>query len=233
MPVAVQVKLLRVLQERRVQPVGGRDVPVDVRLISATNVDLDAAVAHGRFREDLLYRLNTVVIDLPPLRQRDGDVRLLVDYFNRRAAAEYHADAPHYPSESLDLLESLAWPGNVRQLENFVRRAVISCNGAKVSPDYIASVLKLGASSRPHASLEAFIQPRLEVESGPEEGSRHAEIMATFEAELLRLAYDRTGRNKSHTAQLLGIGRHTLRRKLRQYGIETPSVGANGAQVDS
>ena len=221
-PMPLQVKMLRVLQEKCIQRVGGsEELRVDVRIIAATNVDLEAAVAEGDYREDLFYRLNTVTIDLPPLRERHGDVRLLVDHFNKRAASDYKVEPAVIREASMQLLERQRWPGNVRQLENFMRRAVLACQGYAITEDYITKALKLNGEKHPTSTetVRAFLSKTLRA-GRADHRSLYTTVMEAFEAELLRHVYNERGENKSHTASELGIARHTLRRKLQKYGIE-------------
>ncbi|MEM7307383.1 MAG: sigma-54 dependent transcriptional regulator [Planctomycetota bacterium] len=142
MPLEMQSKLLRVLEVREVRPVGGsKTVPVDVRVVAATHRDLAGMVAEQRFRQDLYYRLNVVKIDLPPLREREGDVALLVRHFLVRVADELGVSGPELTPDALELLEAAPWPGNVRELENEIRRA-LTLSGGRIDADCLSPGLR-------------------------------------------------------------------------------------------
>src|SRR5882757_7143588 len=150
LPALLQVKLLRFLQEQCIERVGGRQpIPVDTRVVAATNVDLKKAITEARFREDLFYRLAVVVINLPPLRERENDIRLLAQEFLRRAATKIGKSGLTFDHEAFRALNDHGWPGNVRELDNRVKRAVIMADGKRLTPED----LELGGvSERPHAS---------------------------------------------------------------------------------
>lgn len=226
MPVAVQVKLLRVLQEQVVQPLGStEDVAVNVRIIAATNRDLEQRIAAGEFRSDLFFRLNTVTIRLPDLAERKEDIADLVAYFASSASAEFGVGAPEFSKASLKLLKNSAWPGNVRQLENVVRRSVLAATGKTVEPKDIEGLISESAlvpEEKPEdgASLANLVERLLdEVEAG-DSSAAHATLIAEAEQELIEQAIDRAGGNQSRAAEWLGLSRVTLRQKLRKYEIE-------------
>ena len=193
-----QVKLLRVLQERAVVRVGGtQDVKVDVRLVAATNRDLEAEVAAGRFRADLYYRLNVVRIRLPPLRERRDDIVPLLAHFLAQFAARYRRPAVELPPDLLQALAGYAWPGNVRELENVAERLVV------VGPDRVrADEFRAANTELPEGDVDlvAWLE-------------RHEEA-------LLRRALGRAAGNKASAARSLGISREALRYKLAKYGLE-------------
>jgi two-component system NtrC family response regulator len=185
----LQVKLLRFLQEQRIERVGGREeISVDARVIAATNADLNQAMREGRFREDLYYRLGVVVISLPPLRERDGDIQLLASALLQRYAAEYDKKISGFTPQALRAIERHRWPGNVRELENRIRRAVIMGDVPKLS----ASDLEL---SSPH---EKYV------------GLGLKEAREVLERELIQRALVSSGGNVSRAAEELGISRPTL-----------------------
>jgi two-component system response regulator HydG len=210
MPIAMQVKLLRVLQEREVTRVGGEGViPVDVRLVVATNKHIPDLIREGGFREDLYYRLNVVNLDLPPLRERRGDIPLLAQHFlahfSRRNAKEIRGFSP----QAMAVLGRYHWPGNVRELMNAVERAVVlarelyldAADFAFLSPDTGADV---GAAQSDAADA-------LELPAGlPLESVEREAILKTLQA---------VGGNKSEAARQLGITRKTLASKLKKYGV--------------
>ena len=201
MPASLQVKLLRALQEREVLPVGGRaPVAFDARVVAATNRDLEAEVAAGRFREDLFYRLNVIPVRVPPLRERSGDVPLLARHFAARFAREMGLDEYRISPEAVAALGSYRWPGNVRELTNAVERAVALSDGT-VRVEHLPE--------RVRAAAGATNDPEGAVPTLDEVERRH--ILGVLE---------RTDGNKARAAELLGIDLSTLYRKLRRYETE-------------
>ena len=197
-PLHMQVKLLRFLQDQIIERIGGRKpVQVDVRIVCATNQDLDRLMAEGRFREDLYYRLNEVTVRVPPLRERLGDVVVLASCFLRRFASEYGRPVRGFASAALAAIKDHPWPGNVRELENRVKRAVVMADGPFLS----AADLGLSASGEEPQSL----------------GIRAARARA--EREVLQLALAQAGSNLSKAAKLLGISRPTLYDLMQQHQI--------------
>ncbi|ABC84004.1 sigma-54-dependent transcriptional regulator [Anaeromyxobacter dehalogenans] len=205
-PPSVQVKLLRVLQERCFERVGGEEtVEVDVRVISATNRDLTRMVAEGRFREDLYYRLNVVPIQLPPLRERPGDVDELARAFLERLAPRIGRPVTSFAPEALELLRRHPWPGNVRELENVVEQALVFADGAAVRPEDLPEGIR-------HAPAPAG----LPVPSGDRSLT---DILEDLEQQLILAAYEKAKGVKAETARLLGIKPSALYYKLEKYGI--------------
>lgn len=204
MPMEMQPKLLRVLQERTVRPIGAaREIPVDVRIVAATNRDLEAEVERGAFREDLFYRLNVVQINVPPLRARGNDILLLATHFVRVMAERMNREVKGLTSEAAHLLLNYDWPGNVRQLQNCMERAVTLTQTDHVTP--------LDLPER----IRGFRPP---VRSGtPEPHPEHIlpleEVERRYIEQVLALSSD----NKSQAARLLGLDRRTLYRKLERY----------------
>jgi two-component system response regulator HydG len=208
-PPAVQVKLLRVLQERQFERVGGEEtVDVDVRVVSATNRDLEALVRAGRFREDLFYRLNVVPITLPPLRDRPGDVEELARFFVSRLGSRVGRKVKGIAPEALELLRRHRWPGNVRELENVIEQALVFADGELVRPQDL-----------PEGLRKAPPAPALPVPSGDRSLT---EILEDLEKELILAAYERARHVKAETARLLGIKPSALYYKLEKYGIVKP-----------
>lgn len=198
---AVQVKLLRVLQEREFERVGGEEtVQVDVRLITATNRNLEQEVAEGRFREDLFYRLNVVNLHLPPLRERAGDVTLLAQHFLRDFSARYEKEVKGFSAKSLKLLESYNWPGNVRELMNTVEKCVVLSSAEVIEADMLPDSIR---------NFTGTGEVKLEVGT----------TLAGAEKRLILSTLDAVGWNKSEAARVLGIGRKTLLRKLDEWGV--------------
>jgi DNA-binding NtrC family response regulator len=214
MSAVMQVKLLRVLQERKFRRVGGlEELTADIRVIAATNQDLEKAVAEGRFREDLFYRINVIPIVLPPLRDRREDIPVLAQHFLRIYAAKNNRRLDGFSEEALDCLEAYAWPGNVRELENVVERAVVLARGARVEaaelPDSVVdrSVMIVrgdeATSAEAAAPGEGFFKIKL--------GTPLAEVEARVLEETLRM----TKGNKTLAARILGIDTTTVFRKLK------------------
>ena len=199
-----QAKILRVLQEREFEPVGGtRTVQVDTRIISATNRNLENEIAAGRFREDLYYRLNVVIIKVPPLRNRSADIPLLADYFLKRYAEKNHRSLNGFGPRSMDLLLRHAWPGNVRELENVIERAVIMARGDMVDPEHFPNTL----------------QDQDADESRREPVLASGRSLKEVEKEMILKTLEDMGGNRTRTAETLGISRRTLQLKLKDYGI--------------
>ena len=208
----LQVKLLRVVQERVFERVGEHHTrSVDVRLIAATNRHLPEEVAAGRFREDLYYRLNVVNLALPPLRQRPGDIPLLARSFLARLAADHGRDVQRFSPEALAALTRHSWPGNVRQLENAVERAVLLARG----PVVLVEDLGLdGAAAGHFGSDDANLGAGPELPLGPLK-----ESLEGPERRLIERALEANGGNRKQTAAMLGINRTTLFNKMRKYGL--------------
>lgn len=201
---AIQVKLLRALQEREVIPVGATvAVPVDVRIVAATNRDLEEEIRKGAFRSDLYYRLNVIALHLPPLRDRREDIPLLAKYFLAREAGK-HPDAPEptLSDESLAALSLYDWPGNVRELENALERAVVVAGGVEIEPSHL-----------PDRVVEAPT-PRLVEDTAPPNPA-----LEVIERAYIEWVLRAEGGNKSRAAEVLGIDPSTLYRKLNRYGL--------------
>jgi DNA-binding NtrC family response regulator len=240
----MQVKLLRALQEGEVDPVGGkRPVKVDVRIISATNRDLAERARDGQFREDLYYRLNVFPIFVPPLRQRREDVPFLARHFIARFAAEESKPVAGLTPEASELIEKFEWPGNVRQLENTIFRAVVLCDGTTLDVcDFPQIAAAMGVDAlvrRPVASAEAPLRmhqmsarapaPVLEVSPyamSATDAAGHMRKLEDMESEIIRLAISRYDGHMSEVARRLGIGRSTLYRKLKDFGLEPADTEA-------
>ncbi len=202
---ATQVRLLRVLQEQTFERVGGSEtLRVDVRVIAATHKNLESAIADGKFREDLFYRLNVVAVDIPPLRERRDDIQILLDHFLRRFAGEYKRKCLTFSKEAWEQLVRYDYPGNVRELENIVQRSVILSRGE------IIAVEDLPASLR-----TVMKEPTREIGTGNlEEQVEKLEQQIIFDA--LRTA----GNNQSKAAEQIGISERTLRYKLKKWGVK-------------
>jgi nitrogen regulation protein NR(I) len=216
-----QAKLLRVLQEKTISRVGGReDIQVDVRVIAATHVDLEGALAAKRFREDLFYRLNVVTLTLPPLRERPEDIPLLVQYFLRRHGEALQIPQPTLQSDALDYLEKQPWPGNVRQLENVLRKALISARGYPVGIDDLEKNLRPtpGVAST-SGSWEKFVTDTVDAASRGKVENALKVLQNKMEEEALRHAIALAEGNQAKAARWLGISLPTMREKLRNYAL--------------
>jgi two-component system nitrogen regulation response regulator GlnG len=216
MPIELQAKLLRVLQEREVDRVGGnRPLPVDVRIVAATNADLSRSVEEGRFRRDLYYRLAVVPIRLPPLREREGDVVLLARHYVAKYGQQLKGRAVTLAREAEPLLASHPWPGNVRELQNVIQRALLKLNGHRVGPTDLSGLLPAVAAAE--RGLSAVVESVLDA-AEPEQG-RYRAALEALEAPLLAAALARTNGNQLRAAELLGMNRNTLRERIRALGI--------------
>jgi two-component system nitrogen regulation response regulator GlnG len=224
MPVELQTKLLRALQERTIERVGGHEgIRVDVRVIAATNRDLETAMREGSFREDLYYRLNVVTLNLPPLRERRRDVPLLVEHFLAKHAEEL-GDRGVAP-DSLDRLVGHDWPGNVRELENVIQRAMVLAQNGVILPEHLPiGPVSAAASVAVDATLEEIIERKLlECVRGLRErpnANLYDLVIGLVEKPLLRAVLRETSGNQVRAAQILGINLNTLRKKLTEHGIE-------------
>lgn len=192
---AMQVKLLRVLQDKQVCMVGARKTQkVDIRIVASSNKDLQSLVHKELFREDLFFRLNVVSITVPPLRNRQNDIPLLVSHFGAKFARELGKPEPVFPAETMEIFMNYAWPGNVRELENLVQRMVIMAEGETVTIPDLPSVMRFSALSGPVPFRS----------------------LAEEEAGYIRMVLASVGGNKSRAAEILGIDRKTLREKIKQ-----------------
>jgi two-component system, NtrC family, nitrogen regulation response regulator GlnG len=228
MPPELQTKLLRALQERTIERVGGHEsIRIDVRVLAATNRDLETMMREGRFREDLFYRLNVVALTLPPLRERRRDIPLLVDHFLAKYATELgeRGVAP----EALDRLVGHEWPGNVRELENVVQRAMVMATSGVVLPEHLPiGPVSAAASVAIDATLEEIIERKLlECVRGLREhtsANLYDLMIGLVEKPLLRAVLRETSGNQVHAAHILGINRNTLRKKLTAHGIDPDTL---------
>ena len=209
MPLQLQTKLLRVLQERCVRKVGGlEDIPVDVRVVAATNRDLRAEVAAGRFRQDLYYRLRVVPVQVPPLRERPEDVPALADFLLKRLRTELDRPELEFGASAREAMLAYDWPGNVRELANAVERSVITAQGDAIEAEDLV--------------LDEVLPPPPSDDDGPTlppgtavfpPGNRN---LAEIEIEVVRAALEESGGQKSRAAEMLGINRTTLYNKIKE-----------------
>lgn len=201
MPPSLQIKLLRVLQEREVIPVGATEaIPVDVRIVAATNRELEEEIRRGSFRSDLFYRLNVIALDLPPLRERRDDLLLLVEWFLQGMATQSGTEPKALSSEALDAVMVYDWPGNVRELENALEHSVVLTRGNLIEPQHLPERITR-RRKEPLVADRSYKNPALDV-------IERAYIMWVLQAE---------GGNKTRAAEVLGIDPSTLYRKLSRY----------------
>jgi two-component system nitrogen regulation response regulator GlnG len=233
MSALTQSKLLRVLQEQTFERLGGNEmIRADVRVLAATNTNLEAAVAAGRFRLDLYYRLSVFTIHLPPLRSRGDDLNLLVGHYLPRFNRELGKDVQSVAPEALELLRRYPWPGNVRELQSVLKQALLQAAGPVLLPDFLPANVTGApppadgdeATATHEPSVEAFIEARLQ------EGSQqlYAEALEQLERLLLTRVLRQTGGNQLQAAKILGITRGSLRTKIRDLGIRIDRTVSGG-----
>jgi DNA-binding NtrC family response regulator len=229
-----QSKLLRVLQEQTFERLGGNEtIRADVRVLAATNTDLQAAVAAGRFRLDLFYRLSIFTIHLPPLRERGDDLPLLLSHYLCRFNRELGKDVQSVSPEALQLLRRYSWPGNVRELQSVLKQSLLQATGPVLLPDFLPASVKTASPLSPdrgteeamrEGGLEAFIEARLQ--AGTQE--LYAETLERLERLLVTRVLRHTGGNQLRAAKILGITRGSLRTKIRDLGIRIDRTVSGG-----
>ncbi len=236
MPPGLQAKMLRVLQEQRFERVGGTEtVQTRVRILAATNQDLERLVEEGRFRKDLYYRLKVVTVRVPPLRDRPGDVAELAHYFLFRFDRELGLDLRGFAPETLELLEGYAWPGNVRELQSAVKQSMLHASGHIVLPEFLPEDLRRGrpaaspAAPRPGFDLEGLVDALL----ARGEGELHRQVVEAVERVLLARVLRHTHGHQAQASEVLGLNRTTLRHKLRALGLTVDRVVADEQAPDA
>ncbi|MEZ4528934.1 MAG: sigma-54 dependent transcriptional regulator [Desulfobacterales bacterium] len=223
MPMSLQAKILRLIQEKSIERLGGREpIPTDVRIIAATNRNLETAISEGRFREDLYYRLKVVTIWMPPLRERMTDIPLLADYFLARFTAEENLGNPGITKAARDRLAAYDWPGNVRELSNVIRKVLIFNRGAPILPEEIVQALSEKGQRKeedrnPDEALLQFIRRELTAGYGE---NLFDSCMDRFAGLLIKEALGISSGNRSRAAKLLGLSRPTLHSKIEKYDIK-------------
>lgn len=227
MPLDLQAKILRVLQEKEVTRTGGnQSISIDTRIVAATNQDLEERVREKAFREDLFYRLNVVPIHLVALRERKEDIPLLVEYFLKKTCSEMELPQKQCTPDALALLSSYNWPGNVRELENTIKRAVILSSDPLLTIDDFSGLKSHIASPArsEELSLEALVEMKLRSSLGNlekmETGDLYSFILEQMERPLIRFVLEKTRGNQVKAAEILGINRNTLRKKIQELDIE-------------
>ena len=225
MPLGLQAKLLRVLQEREFTRVGGRDaIRADVRIIAASNQDIETAVRAGRFREDLFFRLNVVRIVVPPLRDRRGDIPELIEFFIDKVNRDLGTAIVGVSNEARDLLLRHSWPGNVRELENALLRAAVLARGRTLVGEDFALAGQPRQTTGEVLPLEEAVRRRLaellQANAAAAPSDLHALLINAVERPLIEVVLERAGGNQVKAAEMLGINRNTLRKKITELGIE-------------
>ncbi|MGH9898138.1 MAG: sigma 54-interacting transcriptional regulator, partial [Pyrinomonadaceae bacterium] len=206
--ISMQAKLLRALQEREIQRVGGtKPIKIDVRVIAATNRDLRAMVSEGKFRDDLYYRINVLSIDVPALRERQGDILPLIDFFLEKHAHNASQPVRNLTSEARKLMLNYSWPGNIRQLESAIERAILLCEDDQIKPEDLPIELR----QEPNGPTDNIFQL-------PPEGISFEEM----ERDLIMQALNRSDFNITKAAKLLGLTFRTLQYRLEKFGIKKP-----------
>ncbi len=240
MPTALQAKLLRMLQENEIERLGSsQSIKVDVRILAATNKDLEKAVEAGTFRKDLYWRLNVISLNLPPLMDRSEDIPELVDYFLKRFAAEYDRSVCYMAEAAMNKILAYSWPGNVRELENCIRRAVLLSSGDVVAEGNLMipqAAPPCPASAERHEQLINGLKSKLE-EIIPEilrlsVQDAHANIIEMVEDTLITKALEECDNNQVQAAKMLGISRNTLRHRLKKQSDKQPPEAEEETKTD-
>jgi nitrogen regulation protein NR(I) len=230
-----QVKLMRVLQEKNLQRLGGKEtIPADVRVIAATHRDLEAAIKQNQFREDLFYRISVMVLNLPPLRERKEDIPDLARFFLQKYAVEFGTENPSIHPDATEFLQAQHWPGNVRELENVTRKTLLLAQSYTISAEHVRAALaraNLPVSSA-EKSLQAFADQLIAAAQRGELTDAYARLHETAERVLISRAIDLAQGNQAKAARWLGVSRMTIREKLIQFGLhpnhEHPSQATPG-----
>ncbi|NOX53742.1 MAG: sigma-54-dependent Fis family transcriptional regulator [Planctomycetes bacterium] len=227
MPPLLQAKLLRFLQEQEFQRVGGNEtLKADVRVLAATNRNLEQMVEDGLFRKDLYYRLSVYTITLPPLRERADDINLLVEHMVKRFSRELKTKATLVPADTMNLLRAYSWPGNVRELESVLKQALLTSSGHVLLPEFLPEQLRgQWAAQETFPDLKAFLMDR--IRRGCTD--LYALTIAAVDRQIISTVLEHTRGNKLQSARLLGITRTTLRKKMRALGLE---AGGTTAEQD-
>lgn len=235
MPLELQTKLLRVLQEKEITRTGGNQpIPINVRIVAATNKILEKCVAEKSFREDLYYRLNVLPLELPPLRDRNEDIPLLVDFFIQKSNNEFSSEISHCSNKAMKALVNHHWPGNIRELENTIQRACLLSQGNTLRTSDFPQLMQKERVEREkseESSLEALIENKLRSSLAQRDiveiNDLYEMVLHQMERPLIKIILDKTRGNQVRAAEVLGINRNTLRKKIQLLGIKT---GKNGAE---
>ena len=219
-PISIQIKLLRTLQEKEIRPLGAtKTISVDARVIASTNQNLEDKIADGSFREDLYFRLNVVTIKVPPLRERREDIPLLAMHFLNKYCIQYNKKDLHFAPETIEYLASRSWKGNVRELENTIKRAVVLATSSTIKPSDISGI----GARNPYINTNNLMEELL---SKPYNIAKSS-ILEDFSTKYLINALKKTGGNVSRAAQLSGLERQSFQRLLRRYNISAEEYRNN------
>lgn len=231
MPLDLQTKLLRVLQEKEITRTGGNQpIPIDVRIVAATNKVLEKCVAEKSFREDLYYRLNVLPLELPPLRERTEDIPLLVEFFIQKANSEFNSEISHCSDKGMELLVNHRWTGNIRELENTIQRACLLSQGNTLrASDFPQLEATENQSTQGDCALESLIETKLRASLAQRDiveiNDLYEMVLHQMERPLIQIILDKTRGNQVRAAEVLGINRNTLRKKIQLLGITTARNG--------
>ncbi len=225
MPLNLQAKLLRAIQEKEIEPVGSnKPVKIDVRIIAATNKNLKSMVKNAKFREDLYYRLNVIEITLPPLRERKSDIPILADFFIKKFSQELNMPEKQLSGDALSLLQSYNFPGNIRELENAIRRCMVMSPSAVLNSDDFIEILNNGENSLKDKKTENIIKRKIknyiEKVKDTEINDVYKSIMGLTEKIIIEEILNLYNFNQLKVSKLLGINRNTLRKKINEYKID-------------
>ncbi len=223
MPMNIQAKILRLLQEKSIERLGGEEtIPVDVRIIAATNKNLEQAIEEGKFREDLYFRLKVVMIELPPLRDRKEDIDALISFYLHKFSIELKMDNPSVQADALALLNRYEWPGNIRELSNVIQKALIFNRGAPISTSDLEQLIEKKDNTRLTQETEVnsirdWVRQSL---ANPAGKTTFDEFMDTVSGIVISEALKSTNGNRTQAAKLLGLSRPTLHAKIEKYNIK-------------
>jgi two-component system nitrogen regulation response regulator GlnG len=234
MPATLQAKLLRILQEQRFERIGGHEtIETQVRILAATNQNLPDLIAQGRFRKDLYYRLNGVTIQVPPLRERVGDVAELANHFLFRFDRELNLELRGIAPEVLEIFEKFDWPGNVRELQGVLKQAMLNSSGHLIQPEFLPEHLLSGPKETPNRTdvSDSFdVRAHVEELLHSNADGLHDKVLSAVEKILLPMVLNHVGGNQLRASELLGVNRSTLRHRMRTLGI---SIDRNASQKDA
>ena len=221
MPASTQAKMLRVLEDKSFERLGGNTtIKVNVRLVTATNKNLESLIKEGKFREDLYYRLNAITITIPPLHERREDIPEIAQYFLLKYSKELGKEMTKIAPEALNILENNEWPGNVRELENVIKKAVVVCHGKYLLPEYIAvSEVLSGGSGKLEGELRNVLAKIIEAKSSLSGHTLYEDVIQDIEKQLIITTLKKTKGNQTQAAKLLGISRPTLKDKIEKLGV--------------
>src|SRR3989338_355749 len=219
MPPHTQAKILRVIEDKSFERLGGNQpVKTNVRLITATNKNLEEMIREGKFREDLYYRLNVVAIDLPPLRERKDDIPRLAQYFLKKYGREFDRQDARLSDEASKKLTAYAWPGNVRELENVIKKSLLLSKGEALLPEYIQIVQRKDDTKKTLTAFDDLLRQFMKNESV--EGKLYDEVLSKVEKTLIQELLTQTKGNQTKAAKILGLSRPTLKEKIDRHGLK-------------